>query len=71
LEIWMEDVPAQIGAVELESAETDEQKEEPAIVTLAETVVDPWTVVVEFGDAGIAERAVLAAGWLGDVASAA
>lgn len=66
----MEDVPAQVGAVKFESAETDEQEEEPAIVTLAKAVVDPWAMVVEFGDTGIAERAVLAAGWFGDVAGA-
>ena len=69
LEIWMEDVPTQIGAVKFEGAETDEQKEEPAIITLAETVVDPWAVVVEFGDASVAQRAVLATSWFGDVAS--
>jgi hypothetical protein len=67
LEIWMEDVPAQICAIKLEGAETDEEQEEPAIVALAKTIVDPWTVVVEFCNA---EGAVLAAGWLGDVASA-
>ena len=38
---------------------------------MAEAVVDPWAVVVGFGDAGIAEGAVFAAGWFGDVASAA
>ena len=68
MEIWTEDVPAQVGAIKFEGAETDEQKQEPAIVTLAEAVVDPWTMVVEFCDAGVAERAVLAAGWFGDVA---
>ena len=71
LEIWAQDVPAQVGTVELEGAEADEQKQEPAVITLAETIVDPRTVVVEFGNAGVAQRAVLAAGWLGYVASTA
>lgn len=66
--MWAEDVPAQVGAVEFEGTETDEQKQEPAVVTLAEAVVDPRTVVVEFGNAGVAQRAVLAASWLGCVA---
>lgn len=71
LEVWVEDVVAQVGAVEFENAQTEEKQEEPAIVALAEAVVDPGTVVVESGDAGVAERAVLAAGWFGDIACAA
>jgi hypothetical protein len=54
LKIWTQDIPAQIGAVEFKGTKTDEQEEEPAIITLAEAVVDPWTVMVEFGDAGVA-----------------
>ena len=54
LEIWTEDVPAQVGSIKFEGAETDEQKQEPAVITLAETIVDPRTVVVEFGNAGVA-----------------
>ena len=54
LEIWAEDVPAQVGAVKFEGAEADKQKQEPAVITPAETIVDPWAVVVEFGDAGVA-----------------
>ena len=54
MEIWAEDVPAQVGAVKFEGAEADKQKQEPAVITPAETIVDPWAVVVEFGDAGVA-----------------
>ena len=69
--MWAKDVPAQEGAIEFQDAETDKQEEEPAVVSLAETVVDPGAVVVGFGDAGVAEGAVFATRWFGDVASAA
>ena len=69
--MWAKDVPAQEGAIEFQDAETDKQEEEPAVVSLAETVVDPGTVVVGFGDAGVAEGAVFTSGRLGDVTSTA
>ena len=69
--MWAKDVPAQESAIEFQDAETDKQEEKPAVVSLAETVVDPGAVVVGFGDAGVAEGAVFATRWFGDVASAA
>jgi hypothetical protein len=55
LEIWIQDEPTQICAVEFQNTKTEEQPQEPTIVTLAEAVIDPRAVVVEFGDAGVAE----------------
>lgn len=71
LQVGSEDVPAEKGAVEFQGAESHEEQEEPAVVALPKTVVDPGAVVVEFGDAGFAEGAVFASGWFGDVAGPA
>ena len=50
-----QNVPAQISAVELQGGEREQKTKEILIIATPKTVIDPWAVVVEFGNAGVAQ----------------
>lgn len=66
-EMGAENVPGEIAAVDLERADGEEEEEKVVVVSASETVVDPGTMVVAFGDAVAAETAVLGSRWFDEV----
>lgn len=71
LDLHIEDLVAQVGAIGQQEGEREHEGEEIDVVVPADAVVDPDAVVVGLLDAGAADTAVLAAGGFGEAAGAA
>lgn len=67
-EIWTQDPPAQICAIDLQYRHADEEGQKPTVISTSQTIVDPGTVVVAFRHAVATEAAVFGPRWLQDMA---
>lgn len=56
---WAEDIAAEIAAIDLHHADGEKEDQEVVVVSASEAVIDPWAVVVAFGDTVTTEAAVL------------